>query len=151
MTKKHARKESVPRERLPRRAKAAGFSNLDKTEIEETVVKLAREGKTTAMIGTILRDLYAVPDVRQATGRTIMEILSENKIVFDIPEDLQALMKRALNLRRHLEAHRKDNNNGRGLLLIESRIRKLAHYYRAKGSLPADWKYSAITAKLTVE
>lgn len=151
MTKKHARRETVERARLPRRAKVAGFSNLDKAEIEEQVVSLAREGKTTAMIGTILRDQYAVPDVRQATGHTMLELLDKNGIKVEIPEDLQALMKRALNLRRHLESHRKDNNNGRGLLLIESRIRKLAHYYRAKGKLPPEWKYSAITAKLTVE
>ena len=57
------------------------------------------------------------------------------------PEDLKALIKKALNLRKHLEVHKKDKHNMRGLQLIEAKIWRLSNYYKEKGVLPADWKY----------
>ena len=47
---------------------------LNATEIEDLVEKFTKEGVSSAMIGMILRDQYAVPNVKLATGKTITEI-----------------------------------------------------------------------------
>jgi len=120
-------------------------------EIKETVVKLAGEGMTMAKIGLVLRDQYAVPNVRLATGKTIREILAEKNIKFELPEDLQGLMKRAVELSSHTKANPKDLHNLRGLQLIESRIRRLVKYYKREGVVPESWNYSLETAALQVE
>jgi small subunit ribosomal protein S15 len=128
------------------------WSGLSSREVEELVVKLARDGRQGAHIGVLLRDLHAVPSVRQATGKTVSQILQENALTPQIPEDMQNLIKRAVNLRtKHLAEHRKDHHNARGLQLIESKIRKLALYYKRQGRLPADWKYQPAEAQLLVE
>ena len=68
-------------------------------------------------------------------------IAVNGKIPWKYPEDLKALIKRALRLRKHLEVHKKDKHNRRGLQLIEAKIWRLSNYYKEKGVLPKDWKY----------
>ncbi len=120
-------------------------------EVEQLVVKLAKEGHSSAMIGLILRDQYGIPSVRDVTGKKISKILAEHGLTPKIPEDLFNLLKRAVNLRKHLEVHRKDKHSRRGLELIESKIRRLAKYYIRKGKLPKDWKYDPEKAKIWVQ
>jgi len=112
-----------------------------KEEVENKIIELAKKGYSPAMIGTILRDTYGVPLSRLITGKRITEILRENDLAMEIPEDLYNLIKRAVNLRRHLEEHPKDLSGKRGLYLIESKIHRLSKYYRRKGKLPPNWKY----------
>lgn len=151
MARVHARRRGSSRSRPPAREEAPEWQPIEKQEIVDIVVKLAREGRTGAYIGLVLRDQHAVPDVRLATGKTMTEILTENGLAPQIPEDLQNLMKRAVHLQGHLAQHRRDLHNARGLTLIEARIRRLADYYRKTGRLPADWRYTAETAQLVVE
>lgn len=151
MARMHARRRGSSSSKRPTREKAPEWASLDKKEIEEIVVKLTREGKTAAFIGLLLRDQYGVPSVQLATGKSMLQILEANKVAPEIPEDLQNLMKRAVQLRSHLDGHPKDLHNARGLQLIESKIRRLAYYYKKEGKLPADWLYSLDTAKLLVE
>ena len=151
MARVHARRRGTSRSRAPSREEAPDWQPLEKNEIKEIVAKLAREGKTGAYIGLVLRDQYAVPDVKLATGQSMTEILKEANLAPQLPEDLQNLMKRAVHLQGHLATHRRDLHNRRGLALIEARIRRLARYYREAGKLPADWRYSAETAQLVVE
>lgn len=140
--------------RTPAR-RAAGppkWTGMSTKEVEDLVVKMSRDGVQSARIGILLRDLHAVPNVRQATGKTVSQILREHELVPAIPEDMQNLMRRAVNLRaKHLAVHKKDHHNARGLQLIESRIRRLALYYKRQGRLPADWKYEPGQAQLLVE
>ena len=93
------------------------------------------------MIGIILRDQYGVPLVKMVTGKKVVQILREHGLAPEIPEDLYNLIKRALRVRRHLEEHPKDYHSKRGLQLIESKIRRLAKYYKREGVLPPDWEY----------
>ena len=65
------------------------------------------------MIGLILRDRYGVPDVKMVTGKRIGDILKENKVSSEIPEDLRDLMVKALGLRKHLGENAKDLHNKR--------------------------------------
>lgn len=111
-------------------------------EVEELVVSLYRKGYSPSMIGIILRDQYGIPLVKAVTGKSVTQILRERGLAPEIPEDLSNLIKRALRIRRHLEEHPKDYHSKRGLQLIESKIHRLAKYYKRIGVLPPDWKYS---------
>jgi small subunit ribosomal protein S15 len=151
MARVHARRRGTSRSRAPAREEAPEWQPIEKNEVKEIVARLAREGRTGAYIGLVLRDQHAVPDVKLATGQSMTEIIKEAGLAPQIPEDLQNLMRRAVHLQGHLATHRRDLHNARGLTLIEARIRRLAKYYRETGKLPADWRYSAETAQLVVE
>jgi small subunit ribosomal protein S15 len=112
-------------------------------EIIQKVVELAKEGHSTSLIGMYLRDQYGVPNVRLATGKSIMQILSEHDIKLSIPEDLSNLLKRVTRLQAHLAAHKHDIANKRALTLLEAKVRRLAKYYKREGMLPPDWKYTS--------
>jgi small subunit ribosomal protein S15 len=124
---------------------------MERAELVEEAVKLAKGGLSGAQVGATLRDSHGVPSVRAVTGTRMTKLLAENGVKPDLPEDLQALLKRVVHLQRHLATHPKDLSNGRGLSLMESRIRRLARYYRQKKQLPDDWSYTAATAVLQVE
>ena len=126
------------------------WNSLKATEIEKLVLKLAKDDKSTSEIGLILRDSYGVPDVRIATKKRITQILKENNVSGDIPEDLQFLIKRAVIIRKHLDANKKDMVSKRGLQLTESKIRRLEKYYKKTEVLPAKWKYDPERSRLLV-
>ena len=127
------------------------WSSLNPREVESHVIELGKTGKSTSEIGMILRDQFAVPDVKLATGKSISKILETNNIKSEIPEDLRNLISTALQLRKHLDDHRKDLKNKRNLQLTESKIRRLTKYYHMQNRLPEGWKYSAEQAKLMFE
>ncbi|MEM2110650.1 MAG: 30S ribosomal protein S15 [Candidatus Bathyarchaeia archaeon] len=114
-------------------------------EVEALVIKLAKDGNPPSKIGVILRDQYGIPLVRPVTGKTITEILKGNGLGPEIPEDLDAQLKKAARLHVHLENNRKDRNNMKALQAVEAKIRRLAKYYKSKGVLPEDWKYTSAT------
>lgn len=120
-------------------------------EIEEFIVKFKREGKTASQIGVILRDQYGIPSVKEVTGEKITQILKRNNQAEDYPEDLMNLIRRAVNIRDHLEENPKDLHGKRGLTIIESRIRRLGRYYAANGQLPEGWRYDPTKAALLVK
>lgn len=68
----------------------------------------------------------------------------------EIPEDLYHLIKKAVSVRKHLERNRKDKDSKYRLILIESRIHRLARYYKKTGQLPAVWKYESASASALV-
>ncbi len=120
-------------------------------EVASQAVQLAKGGAGPALIGQTLRDSYGVPLARMVTGKRLTVVLKEHGVASDIPDDLQALLKRVVHLQRHLQTHPKDLSNRRGLTLMESRIRRLARYYRRRHRLPENWRYSAAGAALQVE
>jgi small subunit ribosomal protein S15 len=124
---------------------------LKKQEVNDLIVSLAKKMYSSAMIGTILRDRYGIPSVKLVIGKSISEIMKKHKLYPELPEDLLALLTKAVRIREHLETHKKDKHSRRGLELIESRIRMLAKYYIRKGILPKGWSYSPEEAKLIVK
>lgn len=48
----------------------------------------------------------------------------------EIPEDLYQLIKKAVSMRKHLDANKKDKDAKFHLILVESRIHRLARYYK---------------------
>ena len=119
-------------------------------DIEMLIVQLAKKGYGPSMIGIILRDQYGVPLVKPILGKKITKVLEEHGLAPEIPEDLMNLIRRAVNLRRHLEEHPKDLHAKKGLMDLESKIRRLVKYYKRVGKLPKDWEYSPERAKLLV-
>jgi small subunit ribosomal protein S15 len=119
-------------------------------EIEDIVVKLAKAGNQSSQIGLILRDDYGVPSVRVSKMR-ISALMQKHSLYPDIPEDMLNLIKRAVVLQTHLSKNRKDYTSKRGLELTESKIRRLAKYYKGKGKLPETWKWNISQAKLMIK
>ena len=112
------------------------------------MLKLAREGNSPSIIGVLLRDRYAVPLVKSITGKTVKQILAGQQGAGALPEDLASLVKKAGDLRRHLEKHRKDYVNKRSLAMVESKIHRLVKYYRGKGQLRPEWEYKHLVASV---
>ncbi len=70
--------------------------------------------------------------VSAVTSSKILRILKKMGLAPEIPEDLYHLIKKAVSMRKHLEASRKDRDGKFRLILVESRIHRLARYYKAR-------------------
>jgi small subunit ribosomal protein S15 len=125
--------------------------SLSSEEVTEQAVQLSKGGRSAAQVGLALRDGQGVPSTRAVTGKRLTAVLAAAGVKPEIPDDLQALLKRVVHLQRHLAAHPSDRANRRGLTLMESRIRRLARYYRQRRKIPEGWRYSAAGAALQVE
>lgn len=148
MARMYARRRGTSSSVRPHRTEAPEWSNTDKTEIEKIIVDLRKDGMSTSQIGLVLRDRYAVPDVKLATGKRINEILREKGLESEIPEDLRNLMQKALGIRKHLAENKKDVHNVRQLQIAESKVRRLVKYYVKSGRMPKDWTYKPETAEI---
>lgn len=111
MARMHARRRGKSGSSRPMISENPEWVPLSKSEVEETIVKLGKDGVLSARIGLIMRDQYAVPDVKLATGKTVTQILKENDLAPNLPDDLVALMRTAINLQVHLNANKKDVAN----------------------------------------
>ena len=88
--------------------------------------------------------------IRQVRGARTEPILVYDLIVLlvfvwiglapEIPEDLYHLIKKAVAIRKHLERNRKDKDSKFRLILVESRIHRLARYYKKTKKLAPVWK-----------
>lgn len=150
MARIYSHKKGKSGSKRPFRTSSPSWVNYSKDEVSQLVVKLAKEGKAPAMIGTVLRDSYGIPSVKLITGKKVDQILGEAKLDGEVPQDLFDLLKRSVNLREHLEKNKGDKHSKRGLQQIEMKILRLIKYYKGKGKLAATWKYSPETAKVIV-
>jgi small subunit ribosomal protein S15 len=117
-------------------------------EARTAALKMAKEGVTPSRIGQALRDDYGVPLVKPLVGKPLGRILSEGKAAPKIPQDLQDLIERAHRVQKHLGTHHSDRKNVHSLELVEAKIYRLSKYYKGKGILPSDFKYTAVVAQL---
>ncbi len=129
---------------------ATGWVGRDAGEVEDLVERLAGQELLPSEIGRKLRDLYGVPDVQALTGSKISQIFEKKEIQSEIPEDLYRLLERAVDISDHLDKNENDQDAKRRLSLVESKIRRLADYYRGD-KIPEDWSYSLQRARLIVE
>ncbi|MFA5613620.1 MAG: 30S ribosomal protein S15 [Methanoculleus sp.] len=148
MARMYARRRGTSGSVKPYRKEAPGWSNTDTAEIEKIIVELRKDGMSSSQIGLVLRDKYGVPDVKLATGKRVNEILRENDLESEIPEDLRNLMQKALGLRKHLAENKKDVHNARQLQITESKVRRLGKYYVRSGRMPKGWTYKPETAEI---
>ena len=151
MARMYSRKKGKAGPTRPLRKKLPTWLRYKPKELELLIVKLAKEGKTPSEIGIILRDSYGIPLTYKITGKKITKILEEKKLIGKLPEDLMALIKKSIAVRKHLEINHKDETAKRGLGLTESKIKRLVKYYKRTGKLAEDWKYQPERIRLYIE
>lgn len=120
-------------------------------DVEKLIIKYAKAGKSTSEIGMILRDSYGINSIKALTGKKVMAVLEENKLKKDLPEDIMNLIKKMIEIKKHLEVNKHDQTARRGFLLTESKIRRLVNYYKSNKKLPADWKLDIERLKIYLE
>ena len=135
---------------LPYKRTPPSWLKTSAAEVEDQVCKLAKKGLTPSQIGVVLRDKEGVGQVRAVTGNKVLRLLKKNQLAPTLPEDLYFLIKKAVNVRKHLERNGKDKDAKYRLILIESRIHRFARYYKSTRALPPNWKYEAATASTLV-
>ncbi len=141
MARLHSRKKGKSGSTRPSRLDKPVWIEHSAEEIEELVVKLARRGSSKSQIGIILRDSHGVPLTKVVTGKKVSQILEENEITTSLPEDMTNLIRKALNIRKHLEANKKDLEAKKGLNRTEAKIYRLIKYYKQKKVLAPEFKY----------
>ncbi|KAG2008784.1 40S ribosomal protein S13 [Coprinopsis cinerea AmutBmut pab1-1] len=150
MGRLHAPGKGISSSALPYRRTPPSWLKATPEEVIEQIVKLARKGLTPSQIGVTLRDSHGIPQVRFVTGNKILRILKSQGLGPSIPEDLWHLIKKAVAVRKHLEVNRKDMDSKFRLILIESRIHRLARYYKSKQQIPPTFKYDSATASTLI-
>lgn len=142
MAKMHTRRRGISGSKKPLTAAAPVWVTHKPEEIEALILKLAKQGLSPSQIGLVLRDSYGVPDVEKLTGKKLCKILEEKGHSQEIPESLANLIKTAKKIKKHLETNKKDMVSKHELHLTESKIFRLAKYYKRNGKLPESWKYA---------
>jgi len=121
---------------------------LSSKEIEELVIKYSKEGLSPSQIGLKLRDQHSIPLIKPITKKSMGEILKENNLQAEMPEDLDNMVRKAVGLQKHLKTNKGDNRNVRSLELIEAKVHRLSVYYKRIDRIPKNWKYKSVVAQL---
>ena len=143
-THNHGKAHSI----RPIESKFSSWVKQDPKDIEELVIKYAKDGNTPSQIGIKLRDQHAIPLVKPIINKTISEILDQNDLKSEIPEDLNNIVTKAVGLQKHLKSNKNDRRNIRSLELIEAKVHRLSVYYKKIGRIPKNWKYKSVIAQL---
>jgi len=151
MARMHSRRKGQAGTNKPSKPSVPSWVRYKEKEIELLITKLAKEGKNASHIGIILRDTYGIPNVKQISKKTITEILREKKLIPEIPEDLLALIRKGIDVNKHVETNKTDQTAKRGITLTESKIRRLVKYYKKSGKLPSEWTYDPKRASMLLE
>ncbi|XLU42277.1 hypothetical protein S245_037091, partial [Arachis hypogaea] len=69
-------------------------------------------------------------EIAKLERKQLLDCSSPQGLASEIPEDLYHLIKKAISNRKHLERNRKDKDSKFRLILVESRIHRLARYYK---------------------
>ena len=151
MARMYSRKKGKHGSKKPSKKGTYSWMSYKPKELELLVIKLAKEGNAPSKIGVVLRDVYGIPDVKAITKKNISDILEKKALLPKIPENMTALLKKVIDIQKHLELNRHDNTGKRGLALTESKIRRLQKYYKRTGRLAQNWNYNPERVKLLVE
>ncbi len=149
MARLHSKKHGKSRSRHPKRWEVPEWQQLSKEEVEQIIIKLARQGEAPSKIGMILRDVYGVPSIRAVFQAKLYDVLRREQLL-KLPEDLLSLLRKAVRLHNHLQRNKKDIHNKVKYQHIVSKINRLVKYYKRKGVLDPKWKYTPETAALLV-
>lgn len=141
---RHGKSHSI----RPVSIRAPSWISSKPRDVEELVVKYAKEGFSPSQIGIKLRDQHSIPLIKPITKKKIVQVLKENNLMPDLPEDLENIVKKAVGLQKHLKIHKGDRRNVRSLELIEAKVHRLAVYYKKIGRIPKNWKYKSVVAQL---
>jgi len=143
-THRHGKAHSI----RPATLRAPSWISLGSKEVEDLVVKYAKEGLSPSQIGIKIRDQHSIPLIKPITKKSLGEILKENDLMSEMPEDLDNIVRKAVGLQKHLKANKGDRRNVRSLELIEAKVHRLSVYYKKIGRIPQTWKYKSVVAQL---
>merc|ERR1719271_730951 len=132
----HSKGKGISRRCLPYRKTPPSWAQVSGADLTEQIVRMAKRGSSPSQIGVILRDQYGVPQVKHVTGQKILRILKVAGVAPDLPEDLYHLIKKAVNVRNHIEKYRADRYGKFRFILIESRIHTCKILQTIQGSSP---------------
>ncbi len=96
MARMYSRKKGKHGSKKPPIKSPPRWVQYKKQEVVKLVIGLAKEGKSSAIIGTILRDQHGIPDVKLITGKTIAKIMKDNDLYPKMPDDLLNLLKKSV-------------------------------------------------------
>ncbi|KAL1894640.1 ribosomal 40S subunit protein S13 [Ceratocystis pirilliformis] len=150
MGRLHSNGKGISASTIPYSRTAPAWQKTTPDQVSDQICKLARKGASPSQIGVVLRDAHGIAQVKVITGNRIVRILKSHGLAPELPEDLFNLIKKAVTVRKHLERNRKDKDAKFHLILIESRIHRLARYYRRIAQLPPNWKYESANASTLV-
>merc|ERR1712226_1617410 len=136
MGRMHTPGKGISRSAKPYKRTPPSWLKISAADVEDHICKLAKKGLTPSQIGVILRDSNGISSISAVTSSKVVRILKAQGLAPEIPEDLYMLIKKAVQVRKHLEKNRKDKDSKFRLILIESRIHRLARYYRTTRKLP---------------
>ena len=148
MARIHSHRHGKSHQTRPTSRSTPSWVTYGSDETKAAILKLAKEGMTPSQIGMTLRDDYSVPLVKPLLGKSIHQVLVEGKAAPTLPQDLKDLMDRAERVQKHLAAHKGDRKNVHSLELVEAKIYRLSKYYKDRGLLPKNFKYTAVVAQL---
>ena len=143
-THRHGKSHSI----RPATLRAPSWITQSPAEIEELIIKYSKDGLTPSQIGIKLRDQHSIPLIKPVTKKSMGQILEENDLKAEMPEDLENIVRKAIGLQKHLKANKGDNRNVRSLELIEAKVHRLSVYYKRIGRIPKTWKYKSVVAQL---
>lgn len=146
----HSRDKGKSGSTKPIKATVPTWVRYKAKEVELLVAKLSKEKNSASEVGIILRDVYGIPSVKTLTKKSISQILKEKDLLSEIPEDLINLMRKSLEVKKHLEENHKDQVAKRGLQLTDSKIKRFVKYYKSTKRLPKDWKYDPDKIRLLI-
>ncbi|KAK9810703.1 hypothetical protein WJX73_000628 [Symbiochloris irregularis] len=150
MGRMHSKGKGMSSSALPYKRSPPSWLKITETEVQEHITKMAKKGLTPSQIGVLLRDQYGIPQVHTVGGGKILRLMKKLGLAPEIPEDLYHLIKKAVAMRKHLEANRKDKDSKFRLILVESRIHRLARYCKRVKKLGPTWRYESATASALV-
>ena len=148
MARIHSHRHGKSHQTRPPSKSTPSWVTTSADETRSTALKLAKDGVSPSRIGQILRDDYGVPLVKPLLGKPLGKVLAEGKAAPKVPQDLQDLIEKAQRVQRHLQDHKSDKKNVHSLELVEAKIYRLSKYYKQKGLLSRDFKYTAVVAQL---
>jgi len=143
-THRHGKSHSI----RPATLRAPSWVTQSPAEVEELVVKYSKDGLTPSQIGIKLRDQHAIPLIKPMIKKSMDQVLKEHDLKAEMPEDLENIVRKAVNLQKHLKSNKGDNRNVRSLELIEAKVHRLTVYYKRVGRIPQTWKYKSVVAQL---
>lgn len=146
MARMYSRKHGKSGSKRPTKRTVPIWTVYKAKEVELLIAKLAKEGKSSSEIGLILRDTYGIADVSTLCKKKISDVLKEKGLAPELPDDLMAMIRKSVAVRKHMENNLKDQTAKRGLLITESMIKKLAKYYKRIGKISSEWKYDPARA-----
>ena len=150
MGRLHSKGKGISSSTLPYRRTPPHWLQMTSEECVKAICEYAKKGIRPSQIGDLMRDRHAVGTVRLVTGRKVLRILRANGLAPAVPEEIYFLIRRAVNIRKHIERNPHDTDSKYRLILTEARIHRLARYYKGARKLAPNWKYNAQTASALV-